>query len=154
YPELQRLARAYLRRDRPNQTLQPTGLINEAYIRLIEQADGIEWESRSHFFGIAARLMRMILVDHARRRGAIKRGSGVAAITLEEGVALLEGTAPDVLEIDQGLNRLAEADPRKSQVIEMRYFGGMSREEIASAIGISVGTVKRDLRLGEAWLKR
>jgi RNA polymerase sigma-70 factor, ECF subfamily len=154
YHELHKLARAYLRRGRPNQSLQPTALINEAYLRLLEQSQPIEFENRAHFFGIAARLMRMILVDHARTRRAAKRGGDAAAVTLDDYMAVSPGRAPDVLEIDEALDRLAAVDERKAKVIEMRYFGGMDREEVASALGLTVPTVKRDLRLGEAWLRR
>jgi RNA polymerase sigma-70 factor, ECF subfamily len=154
YGELHKLARVYLRRGRPGQSLQPTALINEAYLRLLDQAQPIEWENRAHFFGIAARLMRMILVDHARTRHAVKRGGDLAAVTLDDCMAVSPGRAPEVLEIDQALDRLAAVDARKAKVIEMRYFGGMDREEVASALGLTVPTVKRDLRLGEAWLRR
>jgi RNA polymerase sigma-70 factor (ECF subfamily) len=154
YHELHKLARAYLRRGRPNQSMQPTALINEAYLRLLDQAQPIKWENRAHFFGIAAKLMRMIMVDHARTRHAAKRGGHEAAVTLDDYMAVSPGRAPDVLEIDEALGRLAAVDERKAKVIEMRYFGGMDREEVASALGLSLATVKRDLRLGEAWLRR
>ena len=154
YRELHKLARAYLRRGRPNQTLQPTALINEAYLRLLDQSEPVQWENRAHFYGIAARLMRMILVDHARARDAAKRGGAGAAVTLDECRAVSPGRAPDVLEIDEALDRLAAVDERKAKVIELRYFGGMDREEVAAALGLTLSTVKRDLRLGEAWLRR
>jgi len=154
YHELHKLARAYLRRGRPNQSLQPTALINEAYLRLLDQSQPIEWENRVHFFGIAARLMRMILVDHERTHRAAKRGGAAAAVTLDDGMAVAPGRAPDVLEIDEALNSLAAVDERKAKVIEMRYFGGMDREEVAAALGLTLATVKRDLRLGEAWLRK
>ena len=108
----------------------------------------MQWENRAHFFGIAARLMRMILVDHARAHHAAKRGGAAAAVTLDDCMAVSPGRAPDVLEIDEALDRLAEVDERKAKVIEMRYFGGMDREEVATALGLTVSTVKRDLRLG------
>jgi RNA polymerase sigma factor (TIGR02999 family) len=154
YQELHKLARAYLRRGRPTQSLRPTALINEAYLRLLDQRQPIEWENRAHFFGIAARLMRMVLVDHARTRQAAKRGGDAAAVTLDDCMAVSPGPAPGVLEINEALDRLAAVDERKAKVIEMRYFGGMDREEVASALGLTVATVKRDLRLGEAWLRR
>jgi RNA polymerase sigma factor (TIGR02999 family) len=154
YQELHKLARAYLRRGQPNQSLQPTALINEAYLRLLDQSQPIEWENRAHFFGIAARLMRIILVDRARTHRAAKRGGAIAAVTLDDGMAVVPGRAPDVLEIDEALNSLAAIDERKAKVIELRYFGGMDREEVASALGLTVATVKRDLRLGEAWLRK
>jgi len=154
YDELHKLARAYLRRGRPDQSLQPTGLINEAYLRLLDQSQVVQWENRAHFFGIAARLMRMILVDHARAHQAAKRGGDMAIVTLDDCMAISPYRAPDVLEIDQALDRLAEVDERKAKVIELRYFGGMDREEVATVLGLTVPTVKRDLRLGEAWLRR
>jgi RNA polymerase sigma-70 factor, ECF subfamily len=154
YGELHKLARAYLRRGSPGQSLQPTALINEAFLRLLDQSQPVEWESRTHFFGIAARLMRMVLVDHARAHRAVKRGGGAAAITLDDCMAVSPGRAPDVLEVDQALDQLAAVDERKAKVIEMRYFGGMDREEVAAALGLTVSTVKRDLRFGEAWLRR
>jgi RNA polymerase sigma factor (TIGR02999 family) len=154
YAELHKLARAYLKRGLPGQSLQPTALINEAFVRLLAQTQPIEWESRVHFFGIAARLMRMILVDHARANHAAKRGGAAAAVTLDDCMAVSPGRSPDVLEVNEALDRLAEVDERKAKVIEMRYFGGMDRDEVAAALGLTVATVKRDLRLGEAWLRR
>jgi RNA polymerase sigma factor (TIGR02999 family) len=154
YRELHHLAQAYLKRIRPKQTLPPTALINEVYLRLIDQSKPIRWQDRSHFYSIAARLMRNILVDHARAQRALKRGGGAITVGGQEMVSLSTNQAPDVISVDQGLMRLARVDERKAQVIEMRYFGGMNREEIACALGLSVATVKRDLRLGEAWLRR
>ena len=154
YRELHKLARAYLRRGLPGNSLQPTALINEAYVRLLDQAHPVEWENRAHFFGIAARLMRIILVDHARSNHAAKRGGAPAAITLDERMAATPGRAADVLEVNEALDRLAAVDERKAKVIELRYFGGMNREEVAAALGLTLPTVKRDLRLGEAWLRR
>jgi RNA polymerase sigma factor (TIGR02999 family) len=154
YGELHKLARAYLRRGRPSQSLQPTALINEVYLRLLDQSQPVGWENRAHFFGIAARLMRLILVDHARAQHAAKRGGVTATVTLDDCMAVSPSRAPDVLEIDEALRRLTEVDERKAKVIEMRYFGGMDREEVAAALGLTVPTVKRDLRLGEAWLRR
>jgi RNA polymerase sigma-70 factor (ECF subfamily) len=154
YGELHKIARAYLRRNGVGQSLQPTALINEAFLRLLDQSQPVRWENRAHFFGIAARLMRMILVDHARANHAVKRGGAVAPVTLDDCLAISPGRAPDVLEIDEALDRLAAVDERKAKVIEMRYFGGMDREEVAASLGLTVSTVKRDLRLGEAWLRR
>jgi len=154
YRELHKLARAYLRRGLPGNSLQPTALINEAYLRLLDQAQPVEWENRAHFFGIAARLMRIILVDHARSNHAAKRGGAPAAITLDDCMAATPGRAADVLEVNEALDRLAAVDERKAKVIELRYFGGMNREEVAAALGLTLPTVKRDLRLGEAWLRR
>ena len=151
YRELHKLARAYLRRGRPNQSLQPTALINEAYLRLLDQAQPVQWENRAHFFGIAARLMRLILVDHARAHHAAKRGGAAAAITLDDCMAVVPGPAADVLELDEALDRLAAVDERKAKVIELHYIGCVDREELAAALGLTVPTVKRDLRLREAW---
>ena len=153
YSELHVIARRHLSRGSPNRTLQPTALINEVYLRLIEQTRPIEWEGRTHFFGIASRLMRNILVDYCRVRHAAKRGGAAIAVTLTETVALASGRLPDVLELDEALNCLAKRDERKAKVIELRYFGGLTREEIAVALNLTIPTVKRDLRLGEAWLR-
>jgi RNA polymerase sigma factor (TIGR02999 family) len=154
YRELHSLAKSYLRRGRPNQTLQPTALINEACLRLLGQSEPVEWENRAHFFGIAARLMRMVLVDYSRSKNAQKRGGSPDPLTLDDALALSAGRAPDVLEVDEALDHLARVDQRKASVIELRYFGGMDREEIATALKLTLATVKRDLRLGEAWLRR
>jgi RNA polymerase sigma factor (TIGR02999 family) len=134
YRELHSLARSYLRRGRRNQTLQPTALINEACLRLLGQSEPIQWENRAHFFGIAARLMRMVLVDYSRSRNAEKRGGMADPVTLEETLVLSTNRAPDVLEVNQALDELAKVDQRKANVIELRYFGGMDREEIATAL--------------------
>jgi RNA polymerase sigma factor (TIGR02999 family) len=152
--ELHNLAAAYLKRRRRNPTLQPTDLINEALLRLLRQSTPVQWDSRAHFFAIAARLMRVVLVDHARKRRAEKRGGGLQAITLVGTEVLCLDRTPDILEIDEALNDLAKVDKRKADVIEQRYFTGMTREEIAAHLGLSLETVKRDLRLGEAWLRR
>jgi RNA polymerase sigma-70 factor, ECF subfamily len=152
--ELHALAQTYLRRGRPNQTLQPTALINELYLRLIDQSQSVHWECRSHFFGIAARLMRQILVDYARAHYAAKRGGDDVVVPLDEVLIVSRDRPPDVLELDEALDRLAEVDERKCRIVELRYFGGMSREEIAAACGLTLPTVKRDLRLAIAWLRR
>jgi RNA polymerase sigma factor (TIGR02999 family) len=152
--ELHALARSYLRNRGPNQTLQATALINEAWLRLIGRSQPMRWESRAHFYGIAARLMRIVLVDYTRSRSAAKRGGAVQPVTLAESIALCPERAPDVLELSEALDELAKVDDRKVKVIELRYFGGMDREEISGVLGVSIATVKRDLRLGEAWLRR
>jgi RNA polymerase sigma factor (TIGR02999 family) len=154
YGELLKIARSHLRRGRPGESLQPAALINEVFVRLLDQSQPVQWENRTHFFGIAARLMRIILVDHARAHHAVKRGGAVAPVTLDDCMAVSPYRAPDVLEVDEALTRLAAVDKRKAKVIELRYFGGMDREEVAAALGLTVSTVKRDLRLGEAWLRR
>jgi len=121
---------------------------------LLDQSRPVQWQNRAHFYGIAARLMRMILVDHARAKRALKRGGTAAAITLDDCTAVSPAGAPDVLAVHEALERLTKVDERKAKVIELRYFAGMDREEVAVALGLTVSTVKRDLRLGEAWLRR
>jgi RNA polymerase sigma factor (TIGR02999 family) len=153
YDELRRLADHYLRNERAAATLQPTALVHEAYLRLVAQSLP-DWESRSHFFGVAAHLMRQILVDHSRRRRSAKRGSGAEKLSIEEVVSLAPGSDREIEALDDALSALAAVDPRKSKVIEMRFFGGFSVEETAQALGISVATVGREQRLAEAWLHR
>jgi RNA polymerase sigma-70 factor (ECF subfamily) len=148
--ELRRLARNRLRGERTGHTLQPTDLIHEAYIRLL-QGKQPEWASRTHFFAIAARLMRQILTDHAR--GSQKRDWNVT-VTLEHAGDLAPQTSSTLVALDDALEALVEVDPRKSRAIELRYFGGLSIEEIGTVLGISVATVRRDMRMGEAWLRR
>jgi RNA polymerase sigma-70 factor, ECF subfamily len=152
YDELHRIAAAHLRRERPGHTLQPTALIHEAYIRLM-QGEQPQWESRVHFFGIASHVMRHILVDAARKTQAGKRGGGPKP-SLGDMVAVAPERDVDLLKLDDALEALAKLDDRKCQTIEMKYFGGLTREEIAEAMGMSVATVGRDLRLAEAWLRR
>lgn len=152
--ELRRCAGRYLARRSGNHTLQPTALINEAWIRLIAQSEPPLCENRSHFFGLAARLMRLVLIDHARARNAAKRGRAVERINLDAIDVFSPDRPADILEVSEALDRLTRQDERKARIIEMRYFGGMTREEIAEALGLSVATIKRDLRLGEAWLAR
>jgi RNA polymerase sigma factor (TIGR02999 family) len=151
--ELRRLARGYMGRERKDHTLQPTALVNEAFVRLID-ARQIRWQDRAHFFGISARLMRRVLVDHARSRGYQKRGGGAEHITLDQG--LVASPEPDVnlLALDRALEEMAAVDRRKSQVVELRFFGGLSVEETAVALGVSPATVGREQRLAEAWLHR
>jgi RNA polymerase sigma-70 factor, ECF subfamily len=153
YQELRRLADSYLRNERAAQTLQPTALVHDLYLRLIggEQPD---WDSRAHFFGIAAHRMRQILVEHARQRHASKRGGGAEVVTLDEMVCFAPQRSSDVIALDDALNSLATFDERKCKVIELRYFAGLSIAEVAQALKISVATVGREQRLAEAWLKR
>ncbi len=153
YDELRRLARGYLRRERADHTLQATALVNEAYLQLIGQPN-VDWRDRAHFFGIAARLMRQILVDHARAHAAAKRGRGEQALPLDEAIGIPGTTTPDVIALDDALKDLARMDERKSRIIELRYFGGLSIEETAEVAGLSIATVRRDLRMAEAWLGR
>lgn len=153
YQELHRIARGYMRNERTGHTLQTTALINEAYIRLVD-ARRVKWQDRAHFFGVCARAMRRILVDHARSRGYQKRGGGQIGIQLDSVTSI--GWSPDsnILELDEVLNRLSALDPRKGKVVEMRFFGGLSVEETAEALGISPETVMRDWKLARAWLYR
>jgi RNA polymerase sigma-70 factor, ECF subfamily len=151
YSELRRLADGYMRRERPDHTLQPTALIHEAYIRLIQQSQP-EWHSRSHFFRFAAHLMRQILVDHARTRRAEKRGGDAERVPFDEMAIAAVSEAVDVLAIDEALERMASFDPRKAQILELKFFGGMTEDEIAEALGISVRTLGRELRLAKAWM--
>ena len=153
YDELRRLAAHYLRDERAAATLQPTGLVHEAYMRLVAQ-DMPEWECRAHFYGVAAHLMRQILVDHARRHRSQKRGGGVAPVPLDEVFAFAPGKSDDVLALDDALTSLAAVDERKCRVIELRYFAGLSVDETARALSVSVGTIGREQRLAEAWLHR
>lgn len=157
YPELRRLAHLQLGRRRPGETLVSAALANEAYLKLV-RAGGIECENRSHFLALCAQLMRRILVDHARERGAAKRGGGEVRVPLEEAKAPLSGAQGaaqpvDVLALDEALDELARIDPRKSRVIELRYFGGLTFEETADVLGVSVDTAKRDWRMARAWLR-
>ena len=153
YQELHRIARGYMARERPNHTLQTTALVNEAYVRLVDIRK-VNWQDRAHFFAICARVMRRILVDHARSRGYLKRGGAKASIQLEEAATVAWSPDTNILELDEALTRLSALDPRKGQVIEMRFFGGLSVEETAEAIGISPETVMRDWKLARAWLYR
>jgi len=153
--ELRRLAASYLRRERGGQTLQPTAIVNEAYIRLLPQR-GVSWENRAHFFGIAAKMMRRVLVDHARRRHAAKRDAGPADPVSLSGVASPQREADqvDVLALHDALSKLAKLDPRQSEIVEMRFFAGLTVEEIAEVLEIAPATVKRDWATAKMWLKR
>ncbi len=152
YQELHQLAQSYLRRERAAHTLQPTALIHEAYLRLIKQ-DFPEWQSRRHFFGVAARLMRQILVEHARARAAGKRGGG-EKFSLDEALTFSDEKASELVALDDALLALAQFDERKVRVIELRYFGGLSLEETADALGLSITTISDEQRLARAWLRR
>lgn len=151
YSELRKLAAQYLRRERAHHTLQPTALVHEAWVRLVEQ-DGLNFQGRTHFFGIAARLMRQVLVDSARKHRAEKRGSG-DNVQLDVNLPIPAGAAGDFLDLNEALEKLKACDERKCQVMELRFFGGLEREEIAEALGLSLATVKRDLALGLAFLR-
>ena len=153
YAELRRLADSYLRNERTEHTLQPTALVHEAYMRLVGQ-DQPDYRNRSHFFGVAAQLMRQILVDHARSRNAHKRGGGEANLSMDDAAGSGDRRPDAFLDLDFALRKLEERDPRKARVIEMRFFGGLTAKESAEVLEVSVETVRRDLRLGQAWLQR
>jgi RNA polymerase sigma factor (TIGR02999 family) len=151
--ELRRLARRYMGRERPGHTLQATALVNEAYLRLFA-VNQIRWQNRAHFFAMAARVMRRILVDSARARGNDKRGGDVRKVSLDEALVVAGGSSPDLVALDEALTALEAIHPRKSQVVEMRFFGGLSLEETAEALHVSTDTVKRDWRFAKLWLLR
>lgn len=151
YQELHRMAGRYLRLERPDHSLQPTALVHEAYLRLIDQTQ-VSWQSRAHFFGVAAQMMRRILVDHARTRQRDKRGGSAIRIPLDEAFLMTPEKSADLVALDESLGRLAEIDNRKSRVVEMRYFGGLSVDETAEALDVSRQTVLRDWKLAKAWL--
>jgi RNA polymerase sigma-70 factor (ECF subfamily) len=151
YSELHKIAASLMRRERTDHTLQPTVLIHEAYLRLVRQ-DSVTWKDRAHFFGIAARLMRQILVDHARRRCAAKR-SGIREPVLSDNIAVNPGNPELLVDLDDALLRMAAWDERKLQVMELHYFGGLRAEEIGEALNLSLPTVRRELLLGRAWLR-
>jgi len=152
YHELLRLARARLSRENRDCTLQPTALVHECYLRLADQTR-LQWQNRAHFYAVAANTMRRVLIDQARKRKSLKRGQGVR-VTLQTGMDVARERGPDVLALDEALQRLAGLDARKGRVIELKFFGGMTSEEIGQVLGISVATVGRELRLGQAWLRR
>jgi RNA polymerase sigma-70 factor (ECF subfamily) len=155
YHELKRLAQSYMRKENSAHTLQATALVHEAYFRLVDQKN-VQWQNRSHFFGIAAQVMRRILIDHARAKLADKRGGTATKIGFDEKLHVLmaEEDGPDVLALDQALTRLEELDPRQAKVVELRFFGGLNLEETAEVTGTSLATVKRDWTMAKAWLHR
>ena len=151
YKELRRLAASHLRKERRSHTLQPTALVHEAYLRLVGQ-NNPRWEDRTHFYGVAARLMRQILVEHARRKRAIKRAA--RTVSLEHALSFHEERGRDLVALDNALTALEKLDPRKCKAVELRYFGGLSMDEVAQALQVSAVTVRRDLRMAETWLHR
>jgi RNA polymerase sigma factor (TIGR02999 family) len=153
YSELHRLAHNYMRHERPGNTLQTSALVNEAYLRLVDQRD-MHWKNRAQFFGIAAQLMRRILVDHARTRHAAKRGGDALKVSLDEALVISGQRSAEVVALDEALRGLAVIDQRKSQIVEMRFFGGLSIEEVAEVLKVSPGTVMRDWTLAKAWLRK
>ncbi|HEU4479747.1 MAG TPA: sigma-70 family RNA polymerase sigma factor [Pyrinomonadaceae bacterium] len=154
YSELRRLASNYLRRERAEHTLQPTALVNEAYLKLVDQRNA-KWQNRAHFFGIAAQLMRRILVDHARQRQAVKRGGAEQhRLSITSAEAVVKQPEIDLLALNEALEELAEMDPQQSRIVELKFFGGLSIEETAEVLGISHATVERDWKMARAWLRR
>jgi RNA polymerase sigma factor (TIGR02999 family) len=153
YEELRRLAHRHMGRERPGHTLQTSALVNEAYLRLIDQKN-VRWQSRAHFFAIAAQIMRRILVDYARSRRYAKRGGGAPRVSLNEAAVASESRSAEVVALDEALKGLAAIDPRKGQIVELRFFGGLSVEETAEVLGVSPGTVMRDWTLAKAWLRK
>jgi RNA polymerase sigma-70 factor, ECF subfamily len=153
YDELRRVAQNYLRHERPDHTLQATALVHEAYLKLVDQTN-VDWRNRAHFFGLASQMMRHILVDHARRHQAAKRGGPGQRLTLVEAVSFPEQKAFDLVALDEALTSLAQLDSQQSGIVEMRFFGGLTIEETATALSLSVATVKREWRVAKAWLLR
>ena len=153
YEELRRIAQHFLQREKPGHTLQSTALVHEAYVRMVGQ-NLPQWQSRAHFFGIAAQLMRQILVDHARSRQAAKRGGDVFKISLDESTALPEQKDLDLIALDDALKSLSELDSQQSRIVELRYFAGLTIEDTSEVLGISPATVKRDWATARAWLQR
>jgi len=153
YEELHRLARRYMRRESPGHTLQTSALVNEAFLRLVDQRN-VHWQNRAHFFGIAAQMMRRVLVDYARSRGCAKHGGGARALSLDEGLIVSEERSAEVVAVHEALEELAKLDARKSQIVELRFFGGFSIDETAEVLGVSPGTVMSDWTMAKAWLRR
>lgn len=151
YDELRRLAAHYMRQERPDHTLQATALVHEAFLRLTRQKD-VNWQGKAHFFAVAAKLMRQILIDHARGRLREKRGSGGQKLPLDEGLLLTEARSAELVAVDAALDRLAKLDSRQARIVELRFFGGLSVEETAKVVGVSPKTVKRDWSVAKAWL--
>jgi RNA polymerase sigma factor (TIGR02999 family) len=153
YRDLHQRARNYLRHERPDHTLQPTALIHEAYLRMVSDTLP-KWNGRAHFLAVASRVMRQILVDHARRHRAEKRGSGIADVSLDDALVPAHAENGDLMALDEALSKLAAFDERKCRIVEMRYFGGCTVEETAAALGVAGITVMREMRVAEAWLRR
>lgn len=151
YRELRRRAASYLRRERQDHTLQPTALVNEAFLKLVEQRN-VRWQNRAHFFGVAAQAMRRILVDHARTHGRVKRGGAGEQVTLDDELLVAASRSIDLLALDQALERLSALDERQARVVELRFFGGLSVEETAEVLRLSPATIKREWSMAKAWL--
>jgi RNA polymerase sigma-70 factor, ECF subfamily len=153
YDELRRLAQSYLRQERSGHTLQPTALVHEAYLRLVDQTR-VNWQNRAHFYGIAAQMMRRILIDHARARATDKRGGAAQRLSLEDANISVEQDATDLIALDEALTSLAKFDERKSRVVELLYFGGLENKEAAEVLGVSEKTIQRDWKMAKLWLYR
>jgi RNA polymerase sigma factor (TIGR02999 family) len=153
YDELRRIAAGYLRHERPNHTLEPTALVHEAFMRLVDQQD-MEWQNRAHFLGVAAQAMRRVLIDHARARRADKRDGRLERVTLDEAIAAADVKHVDLIALNDALERLEALDPRLCRVVELRFFAGLSNKEAAEVLGVSVATVDRDRATATAWLRR
>lgn len=153
YDELHRLAQRYMRRESPGHTLQTSALVNEAFLRLVDQKN-VQWQNRAHFYGIAAQMMRRILVDYARSRSSSKRGGGVHELSLEETLIVSNERTAEVVAVHEALDELTKFDARKGQIVELRFFAGLSIEETAEVLGVSPGTVMRDWTLAKAWLRK
>lgn len=152
YPELRRMARRQMARENPNHTLQTSALINEAYLKLVDRQQ-TDWQNRAHFYAVAAQVMRHILIDHARRHLYNKRGGGAQHVPLEEAEIIKDGRAADLLALDEALNTLVKLDPRRSQIIELKFFAGLNAEEISEVMNVSPSTVQREWRAAKAWLR-
>lgn len=153
HDELHRLAHRYMRAERAGHILQTTALLNEAYLRLIDWKN-VRWQNRAHFFAVSAQLMRRILVDFARSRGYLKRGAGATVIALDETAAISNEKTADLVALDEALTSLADLDPRQAKIVELRFFGGLTNDEVAEVLRVSEGTVRRDWSLARAWLHR
>lgn len=153
YRELRRRAGAYLRRERPEHTLQPTALVHEAYLRLTAQ-DRVAWQNRAHFFAIAAQMMRRVLIDHAREHQAVKRPGANLRVVLDDGIGAAQPPSCELMMVDEALVDLARIDPRQAQIVELRYFGGLSEQEVAAVLSVSRATVTREWQTARAWLYR
>lgn len=151
YNELRKIAANYMRRERADHTLQATALVHEAYMQLVDQTR-VTWQSRAHFFGVAAQLMRRILVDHARTQNALKRGGHAHKLSLDDSLGLASGPPVAFDELDEALNRLQHLDPNQAKIVELRFFGGLTVEEVSEVIGSSTATIEREWRMAKAWL--
>src|SRR5437016_11092593 len=154
YAELHYLAKRYMGHEHAGHSLQTSALVNEAYLRLVDDAHGMRWQNRTHFFAVSAQIMRRILVDFARARQNLKRGGGALQVTLDEGLVVSPESGADLLSLDEALEKLAALNPRQSKVVELRYFGGLNEEEAAEALKVSPRTVRHDWSLARAWLYR